>query len=148
MGNINWNFVLWGVAHGAGISFVHAVRRFRFLGWLGRLPRILRILVTFHFVIACWILFRSPDLATAWRVASGAFIAPHGDNAAFALQNIFHLSLIGIFMITHRWDDHKSIRSVTQRSSKHFFWPVVMLIWLRAITLSEGSSAKFIYFDF
>jgi alginate O-acetyltransferase complex protein AlgI len=144
----SWNFVLWGVAHGAGISFVHAVRRFRLLSWLGRIPRTLKILVTFHFVIACWILFRSPDLATAWRVASGPFIAPSGVPAAFALQNVFYLSLIGVFLVSHRWDDHKSIRFVTQRAPKQFFWPIVMLIWLLAITVSQGSSAKFIYFDF
>ena len=144
----SWNFVLWGVAHGAGISFVHAVRRFSLLGRLGRIPRTLKILLTFHFVIACWILFRSPDLATAWRVASGPFVAPNGDTSTFALQNIFQLALIGVFMATHRWDDHKHIRLVTQRAPKQFFWPVVMLIWLLAITVSEGSSAKFIYFDF
>jgi len=59
------NFVLWGVAHGAGISFVHAVRRFRPLYWMAALPRRLNVLATFHFVLACWILFRAPDLATA-----------------------------------------------------------------------------------
>ena len=27
-------------------------------------------------------------------------------------------------------------------------WPVIVLLWLLAITISQGSSAKFIYFDF
>lgn len=28
------------------------------------------------------------------------------------------------------------------------FWPILCLLWILAITLSQGSSAKFIYFDF
>lgn len=144
----SWNFVLWGLAHGTGISFVHAVRRFRFLHWLGRLPRTLRVVVTFHFVAACWVLFRSPDLSTAWRVISGPFFAPWGDTSAFALQYAFLITLIGVFMVTHRWDDHQTIRFITRRAPKAIFWPALLLIWILAITVSQGSSAKFIYFDF
>src|SRR5205814_9362038 len=59
----HWTFVAWGVAHGIGIAFVHTLHRFTAL----RVPRFLATLVTFHFVAALWILFRSPDLATAWQ---------------------------------------------------------------------------------
>lgn len=144
----SWNFVLWGLAHGAGISFVHAVRRFSFLRWIGSLPRPVKILVTFHFVTASWILFRSPTLSTAWRVAAGPIVAPTGDTSAFALQYAFPITLIGVFLATHRWDDHQSVRLFTQRAPRALFWPVVLLIWILAITVSSGSSAKFIYFDF
>jgi hypothetical protein len=27
-------------------------------------------------------------------------------------------------------------------------WPLLLLLWMLAITVSHGSSAKFIYFDF
>lgn len=144
----SWNFVLWGLAHGAGISFTHAVRKFSLLHWLGRLPRILRVVATFHFIIACWILFRAPDLSTAWRVVSGPFSAPWGDTAVFAIQQAFPITLIVAFLVTHRWDDHQTIRYITQRLPKALFWPLILLIWMLAITISQGSSAKFIYFDF
>jgi alginate O-acetyltransferase complex protein AlgI len=144
----SWTFVLWGISHGAGISFTHAIRRFRGLQWLGRLPHFIKVLITFHFVAASWILFRSPDLQTAWRVAKGPFLAPWTDFMPFLTQNIFPLVLLTIFFITHRWDDHRTIRTAIKKLPKSLFWPALALIWMLAITVSQGSSAKFIYFDF
>lgn len=144
----NWTFVIWGMSHGAGISVVHATRRFTVLRWLGRMPRLLKVLITFHFVAACWILFRAPNLHTAWRVASGPFVAPWTDSMPFVEQHIFPLVLLAVFFVTHRWDDHRTVRAITQKMPKALFWPALVLIWVLAITVSQGSSAKFIYFDF
>lgn len=144
----NWTFVLWGIAHGAGISVVHATRRFALLRWLGCMPRSFNVFITFHFVAASWILFRAPNLKIAWRVASGPFVAPWIDNMQFLEQNIFPLSLLTIFLLSHRWDNLRNVRSITQKVPKVIFWPVLALIWILAITVSQGSSAKFIYFDF
>jgi len=144
----SWTFVIWGLTHGMGISFVHAIRRFRALRWLGKLPRSLKIIVTFHFVSACWILFRAPDMATAWRVASGPFVSSWS-NVGDTLQNhVFSLFLLTVFFLSHRWDDHQTIRKFVKRAPKAIFWPTIVLIWLLAMTVSQGSSAKFIYFDF
>ena len=27
-------------------------------------------------------------------------------------------------------------------------WPILIFLWIMAITISQGSSAKFVYFDF
>ena len=144
----SWNFILWGVAHGAGISIVHLARHYNKLKMLTCMPKIINMLITFHFVIACWILFRSPDLNTAWRVATGPFIDPFGDVVDFGFKFGFQIFLLIVFFLVHRWDNHKYIRLATQNIPKVFFWPLLLLIWLLAITVSEGSSEKFIYFDF
>jgi alginate O-acetyltransferase complex protein AlgI len=144
----SWNFVVWGVAHGLGISFVHAVRELKVLRWLGTLPRSLKIFVTFHFVTLCWIPFRSPDLVTTWRVIAGPIVAPLGDVNAFLSEYAFPLALIGVFLFTHRWDEYRNIRSFVQKTPRALLWPVLAAIWILAVAVSSGSSAKFIYFDF
>ena len=144
----SWNFVIWGAAHGIGIGFVHSIRRFNSLQWLGLLPKFLKVFITFHFVAMCWILFRSPDLATAWHVASGPFLASTKDSLGFLIQHKFQITLMCIFLFFHRWDSHQIIRSATKRAPRILIWTSIFLIWIVAITISEGSSSKFIYFDF
>jgi alginate O-acetyltransferase complex protein AlgI len=59
-----WTFVIWGGIHGAALVaerlFSGRVRIPAWLGWL----------LTFHIVVAAWVLFRSPDLEIA-----GAFFS-------------------------------------------------------------------------
>ena len=142
----NWTFVLWGVAHGLGLAFVHTLRRI--FPAVSRVPRWLAILVTFHFVAALWILFRSPDVGTALRVAQGPFLAPAADWAAFAAENAFAMGLLAVFLVLHRWDDHQSVEAAVKRLPFPVLAPLLALGWVLAITVSHGSSAKFIYFDF
>ncbi len=59
----NWTFVAWGGLHGAALATNHV--------WSERglrLPRALAWLLTLLFVMLCWVLFRSPDFATAGRM--------------------------------------------------------------------------------
>ncbi|HJQ83310.1 MAG TPA: MBOAT family protein, partial [Candidatus Binatia bacterium] len=63
-----WTFVLWGAFHGLWLV-AH-----RLLVTLVRTPRTpawLRLLVTFHLVVAAWVLFRAPSLSAVGAIASG-----------------------------------------------------------------------------
>ncbi len=59
----NWTFVAWGGLHGGALALNHvwAERGFR-------LPRPAAWLLTLLFVMAGWVLFRSPDFATAGHI--------------------------------------------------------------------------------
>jgi hypothetical protein len=70
------------------------------------------------------------------------------DVNAFAAKNAFVLLLVGIFFIVHRFDDHRRVKLAARYVRPEVFWPVLILFWIIAITVSQGSSAKFIYFDF
>jgi D-alanyl-lipoteichoic acid acyltransferase DltB (MBOAT superfamily) len=59
----NWTFVAWGGLHGGALAVNHVWEKRGF-----RLPRPAAWLLTLLFVTAGWVLFRSPDFATAGRV--------------------------------------------------------------------------------
>lgn len=142
----NWTFVIWGLVHGAAIAASHVSRRLQTVPF--RVPRWLLIVVAFHFVTATWVLFRAPDLSAAWTVLSGPFVAGSVDPVAFAVANAFPLVLLALFLTTHRFDDHRRLRLLVRRAPTVVIWPVIGFLGVLAVTISAGSSAKFIYFDF
>jgi len=58
-----WTFVAWGGLHGLGLAANHLWQRAGL-----RMPPVLGWLCTLLFVMIGWVLFRSPDFATAWHV--------------------------------------------------------------------------------
>jgi D-alanyl-lipoteichoic acid acyltransferase DltB (MBOAT superfamily) len=143
----NWTFVLWGFWHGFGIAFVHLLRGVRFAPSRFKLPRWLKVLATFHFVCVGFVLFRAPDLATAWRVIAGPFAAPVGDIAAFVSVHVFQLILLAAFFATHPWDTHRNMRQFVRRLPAAAYWIGILVIWLFTLAISDPSR-KFLYFDF
>jgi len=59
----SWTFVAWGGLHGVALAVNGGWNR---LGW--RLPWLAGWMLTMGFVMAGWVLFRSPDFTTAARV--------------------------------------------------------------------------------
>ncbi len=141
----NWTFVLWGLAHGLGMA---AVRLTGLTPSSSRWRARLGVFVTFHFVTFAWILFRAPDLTAGWRVARGAFAGPSIDINTFLPGHAFVLLLLLVFLLTHRFDSHARLRLAVRRLPRKIVWPVLLGLWALAITVSQGSSANFIYFDF
>jgi alginate O-acetyltransferase complex protein AlgI len=140
----NWTFVIWGGAHGLALAFVHLVRRFSDIA----IPAAVSWILTFHFVTLAWIFFRAPDFATALKVFSGPFTGSF-DPALFSIQRYaFALLIIVVFLLTHRFDTYPQVRAALSRMPRWLLFPIWMLLWILAITVSQGSSAKFIFFDF
>ncbi len=139
----NWTFLVWGLLHGMALVAQHGLAGFRVA-----VPRWLAVLATFHFVTFAWIFFRAPDFPTAMRVASGPFVASWQSLPADAVINAFPLVLLAAFFATHRFDRHAWIRLGVRKLSWALVVPVLLFCWVVALTVSQGSSAKFIYFDF
>lgn len=56
--------------------------------------------------------------------------------------------LLGIFAALHAFDDHRIIKLAIRRIRPEIVLPLIVLLWALAMTVSHGSSTKFIYFDF
>jgi len=88
-----WNFVIWGLLHGAYLAVNHAWIRFalprtgrlaarvRAAPVLSRLARAGCVLLTFSAVSFAWVFFRAPDFDTALRLA-GAMLGLSGQPGA------------------------------------------------------------------
>ena len=144
----SWTFVIWGVLHGTAVSALHVAKKALHWSWLDRVPRWLGVLLTFHFVTVVWVFFRAPSLARAKEVLAGAASGTWAEAAGYYSAHMFELLLIAIFLALHRFDDHRRIRIAANRLRPEILWPTIAVLWAMAITVSQGSSAKFIYFDF
>lgn len=144
----NWTFVIWGGLHGLAIGAVHFLRAVS-RGKAPPIPKWLCVVFTFHFVTLAWVYFRAPNVSSAHRVLSEvAFDADWSNLGGFISENLFPLVLIIVFLLTHRFDQHARLRLAARKVNKGFFWPFLAMAWVIAITVSQGNSAKFIYFDF
>jgi alginate O-acetyltransferase complex protein AlgI len=143
----NWTFLLWGSLHGVALAGAHLIGPALSRNGL-QLPCWLQTAVTFHFVTVAWVYFRAPDIATAHRVLAGPFMAPVPDIAAFMTEHGFSILLLGVFLATHRYDRHPRVRLLVRRCRKSVLCAMIVSLWILAISVSQGSSAKFIYFDF
>jgi alginate O-acetyltransferase complex protein AlgI len=56
--------------------------------------------------------------------------------------------LIGLSLALHAFDDHRMIKLAIRRIRPEIVLPLIVLLWALAMTVSHGSSVKFIYFDF
>ncbi len=140
----SWTFVAWGLVHAFAIMWSHARGR----GMSSSLPAWLRTVATFHFVTLAWILFRSRDMETAARVASGPFVAPWGDLAGAVSDHLFPLALLAVFLVWHRFDTHARMRLLVSRLPAAVVWAITAFALLLAVTVGTGSSSQFIYFEF
>ncbi|WP_262918731.1 MBOAT family O-acyltransferase [Flavobacterium fragile] len=64
----SWKFVVWGILHGLALVFE------KFFGQFIKLPknafvRTIQVVLTFHFVVFCWLFFRAKDFTTAFQMA-------------------------------------------------------------------------------
>jgi alginate O-acetyltransferase complex protein AlgI len=143
----SWTFVIWGVLHGIGVSAVHAARELLRWTWLRRMPHWVGVLLTFHFVTLAWVFFRAPRLGRAADILSGVAGSWVG-TADYISAHVFEILLIVVFFVLHKYDDNRRIRIAAMRLRPEILWPGLVALWAIAITVSQGSSAKFIYFDF
>nr|WP_294519296.1 MBOAT family protein [uncultured Rhodopila sp.] len=83
----NWTFVAWGGLHGVALAVNHvwATRGFR-------LPAAAGWLLTLLFVMAAWVLFRSPTFGQAGRIL-GSMAGAHGIGAV-SLDREFVIALV------------------------------------------------------
>jgi alginate O-acetyltransferase complex protein AlgI len=148
----SWTFVIWGVLHGVGVVFVHFVRdAVQRAGFKNPPPwwNVVGLILTFHFVTLLWVFFRAPSLDKARAMLAAAF-AGGGWNTAGDMVKAQSgaVLLIGLFLALHAFDDHRMIKLAIRRIRPEIVLPLIVLLWALAMTVSHGSSTKFIYFDF
>jgi alginate O-acetyltransferase complex protein AlgI len=141
----NWTFVIWGTLHGLGVSTVHLLRRMQVTR---SIPHWLSVFITFNFVTVTWAFFRAPNAARAVQMLSAPFTGTWGTIPPFLAAYLFPLILVVTFFSLHAFDDQRRVKWIARHGRPEVVWPVIVFLWIMAITVSQGSSAKFVYFDF
>jgi alginate O-acetyltransferase complex protein AlgI len=98
-----WTFVVWGVMHGLVLASERAYRDHRRLG--GHRPSVPSIFgkaaqraVTFGFVVAAFVVFRSPSLGAAGDVLS-AMLGAHGVESRAQLEALLTVQFVALIAV-------------------------------------------------
>ena len=136
----SWNFVLWGAFHGILLAGA------KFFKWdESRLPALLKMAVTFVFINAGWILFRSHSLELIVYFFSHLGFGFSPDTLQFGYQILyFTLPLIAVQILQHKT---RNLLAVTELPG-FVRIPVygVLLTWI--LVFGVRHSMEFIYFQF
>jgi alginate O-acetyltransferase complex protein AlgI len=148
----SWTFVIWGLLHGLGVAFVHVFRDLSSRAGFKNVPRwwnVIGLVLTFHFVTLLWVFFRAPSFDKARAMLATAFAGGGWNKAGDLLHTQSGaVLLLGLFAVLHAFDDHRMIKLAIRRIRPEIVLPLIVLLWVLAMTVSHGSSTKFIYFDF
>ncbi|MEO1751695.1 MBOAT family protein [Thiofaba sp. EF100] len=144
------NFLLWGLLHGLAM----VIQRFWEQHGGPKLPALAAWSLTMAFVFSAWILFRAPDLATAWAMYQGQ-LGMHGYALSAEVASVLrpvHLLTLALAAIAATWPlwrerlDMALPMPLLARDTLAL-WPVLALFSATALMASRGAS-PFLYFQF
>ena len=147
----SWKFIIWGTLHGLALVVERLFKEF-FQIPRNMVTRFLSIIVTFHFVVFCWIFFRARDFATAFELIGNIGKVQLNFNQWWTIiqgyQNVFLVMLIGF--VWHFLPEN-FIQFLQDTFGK---LPIVLkslvlafVFWIVYATASSGPQ-PFIYFQF
>ncbi len=142
-----WNFVVWGAIHGGMLAFERLQGKDSFYR---RLPRPLKIGVTFVIVTLAWVFFRARDIGSAGAFLANMFgIGPAQDGTGLVAGLIYQPYYVLSFAVAagvtwfapQTWD---FTRKLTRARAA---WCVFMLVVSLAVLTTQAFN-PFIYFIF
>ncbi|MFW2555393.1 MBOAT family O-acyltransferase [Aliarcobacter butzleri] len=142
----SWTMVIFGFIHGILVSFSNFFRLNKIHNFL---PNVVKIILTFHIICFTLIFFRATDINNVMDMFSAMkFIDTLNFNDLHLF--LYPVILIGIFFLTHKYDNIKEIEIFVGKIKIIYLSLFIVFIWLLSIIVSimNSGSNKFIYFDF
>ena len=131
-----WTFVAWGVAHGIGLCVGVLWRR-------GNLPfpAILGGVLTFVFVMLCWVLFRATSFTAALAIYKAMLgFAPFGTGFKWRA-----LALAGAFAVLGPTSFEIALKTPLKRWAAALYAVLFVVVLLK---IGDDANYEFIYFQF
>jgi alginate O-acetyltransferase complex protein AlgI len=143
----SWNFVIWGGIHGGMLAFERSQRRESFYQ---RLPKSLRVAITFLIVLMGWVFFRASNLARGAEYLASMFGFGHALPGAALVSGIvyqpYYLLSVAVAALvvwagvqTWDWTEHLTLPKVAV---------CFVLAWVALAALATQKFNPFIYFIF
>jgi len=138
-----WTFVFWGFLHGIGTVIQRLWKKTNIV-----IPRPIAWLITFNFVNFAWIFFRAKTWQDAIKVIKGMFI--YNGTTGLNLENISgsletYAWIVGAFLFILLFKNTNSIRDDFKPGIKHL---ILLLAIAIAGLLNLYRMNEFIYFGF
>ena len=135
----SYNFLIWGFFNGIFIALERIFERFI------KLKSIYRITINLFIVFNLWVLFRCQSLLDAIIMYKKIYSL----DTIVQLGNNIIVFLVVIFMIfLHKYDQRDYYKKIGNIKYSYIVMPIWIIVILLGLMLSQGSSDKFIYFDF
>ena len=145
----NWTFLLWGILHGIGLLVIGVTKFSQTASKAMKIiPNQLKWFLTFIFIVVTWVFFRSQNVDTAIIILIGAFTGDLNFDIVFFQTYVFHLILLSLFAIFHRFDSLSNIRFVYRWINKGALTTFLIIAFATAIAIAKDNPKAFIYFDF
>jgi alginate O-acetyltransferase complex protein AlgI len=141
-----WNFVFWGVLHGSGLGVEKFFREELSVGGSSVFSKVIKTVITFHFVCLTWIFFASETFTIALEYLSSLT----NYSTETQLVSTFSLTLLAVGMLG-QFMPSDSIEVLEDRLASiplvaHGAALGFVLVLISA--MSPGALAPFIYFRF
>lgn len=133
-----WTFVIWGLLHGAGLIVCRAWQKSGLA-----LPAPAGWVLTMTFVMAGWVIFRSPDFSTAWNVMASA---TGFNGVAGKLDGTVTLGLAALVSLAV--PSSHAILEKTLLPSRIIACAAALLLVVCILEVGNEPAASFIYFQF
>ncbi len=137
-----WTFIVWGTLHGVALV-VHRIYNkagYSMPDWVG-------IILTFFYVNITWVFFRSPSWTDAMNMLRAMFGMQHG-SPDFTLINDFYFAPIWLISVLLLFGKNSNEWSDQFKPKMSYAWRTVALIWINLIFLNSLLNQEFLYFDF
>ena len=133
-----WNFIIWGALNGLGSILSPRSDRD---SWYGKVPRLIRQLITFLFITVTWVFFKKGTVPEALAVLRRSVSCQPGID----LVPVIPLILVLVIWIWQLIYDSPQRRFLTIRPVRLTALAVILVL---LFALSGGSHEQFIYFQF
>lgn len=170
-----WTFILWGGWHGLLLVLETGWRQLiasrpKLQAWIDMIPKPLWLLLTFISVALGWVLFRSPDLATAGRIYQGLLdgnglistlqSAPWQPTAGFwqawlAAEPTLGWAWIALGLMivwglpnSWRWVGYDPEQTMAPKLGFYHGLVAGLCLWAVLKTLLSAPASEFLYFNF
>lgn len=146
----SWNFVVWGLFHGAFLILERIVR-IPLPSWLGFLRHLYVLLV----VLVGWVFFRAEDLGYGLTYIQTMFSwQPDGDVAPLLYLNAYSITMLGLGILLsmpvgrwmERWINASDMRPVWYQVLQ--YGVCLLLLAITMLELAQATYNPFIYFRF
>jgi D-alanyl-lipoteichoic acid acyltransferase DltB (MBOAT superfamily) len=133
-----WNFVLWGALHAVGLILLGNLER---TADYAKIPRLIRQLLTFHFICLTWVFFRANSLSDAGFVLLRIFTGI-GAPAQVPIVIFVMIAVVWLYQLVFASKSQRILQLQPVRIA------LMLLVLLYLTIFATARHEPFIYFQF